>query len=105
MNALLTPAELAARWRVTTRTLRVRRAEGNCCPSVMVGGHPRFRMEDIIAFEDRSTTGQAIPDNVLQDIQKAASVLNGITSWKMRDEARAAVVSALDGLRRHIVKK
>lgn len=105
MTALVTEAELAARWRVTPRTLRKRRAEGTCCPCVMIGGHPRYRMEDIVAHEERSLTGQAIPANVLQDMQRAAGVLDIVAGWKMRDEALATVVSARDALRKHIGKK
>jgi hypothetical protein len=102
---MMTESELAERWRTTPRTMRKRRAEGKCCPHVMVGGHPRYRVEDVLAFEVNSLVGQPIPANVLQDMQRAAGVLDIVAGWKMREESLATVLSARDALRRHIPKK
>lgn len=47
---LLTPYELAARWRCSIQTLKRRRKEGalKCCK---LGGALRFRLEDVIEAE------------------------------------------------------
>lgn len=50
---LLTQAEVARRWRMSGRTLERWRAE-SCGPVwIRIGGRILYRLEDILAYEDR----------------------------------------------------
>lgn len=49
----MTPAELAERWRMTTRTLDRWRAEGYGPAWHHIGGRILYRCDDILSFEDR----------------------------------------------------
>lgn len=50
-GTMLTKAELAARWRVSTRTLERWRAEGYGPAWFVIGGAIRYRVSDVLAFE------------------------------------------------------
>jgi hypothetical protein len=45
--------ELAARWRLSVRSLQRRRAERLGPPHMRVGRSILYRLDDIVAFEDR----------------------------------------------------
>ncbi len=49
----LTQAELAARWRISPRTLERWRWRGTGVPFIKVGGSIRYRLQDVEAFEAR----------------------------------------------------
>lgn len=55
--ALLRERDVAARWIVSLRTLQRWRAEGAGPPFVRLGGAIRYRMTDILAFEERMQRG------------------------------------------------
>ena len=50
-EACLLPLELAARWRVSPRTLERWRAEGYGPAWLTIGGSIRYRLADVLAFE------------------------------------------------------
>ena len=53
----ITVAELADRWRLTTRTLERWRAEHYGPPWITIGGSIRYRLDDVLAFEARHRSG------------------------------------------------
>ncbi len=60
MSALVTPAELARRWRITTRTLERWRVAETGPVWLLLNGTVRYRSEDVLAFE-RARTRQPNP--------------------------------------------
>ena len=48
---LLTADELAERWRVNVRTLHKWRLDGKGPVWLQIGGQPRYRLADILAYE------------------------------------------------------
>lgn len=54
-SALLTPRELALRWRMSLRTIERWRADRYGPPWLVIGGRILYRQRDIVAFEDRHT--------------------------------------------------
>ena len=60
-ETLLTEQQLAARWQVSPKTLRNARVSGRLLSFVKIGRSVRYRLSDVIAFEERnsvrSTTG------------------------------------------------
>lgn len=57
---LLTTAEVAARWKCSTDTVDRRRTrKRNRLRAIRVGDW-RFRLEDVIAFEDRNANAAAV---------------------------------------------
>lgn len=50
---------LAQRWDVSPRTLQRWRKDGCGPPYMIIGGTVRYRMNDIIRYEDRQTRGGA----------------------------------------------
>ncbi len=51
MDVFLTERELAARWQVASKTLRNQRSLGLGCRFVRIGRMVRYRLADILAFE------------------------------------------------------
>ena len=51
-EALLTPREVAARFRVSTRTLETWRFAGRGPKYLRIGGHVRYRPSDIHEWEE-----------------------------------------------------
>lgn len=49
---LLGDPDLAKRWKVSIRTLQRKRKEGSGPPYLRIGGQVRYRLEDILLFED-----------------------------------------------------
>lgn len=49
--ALLTPTELAQRWRISTRTLEAHRARGDGPPFIKCGRSIRYDVADVLAHE------------------------------------------------------
>jgi Helix-turn-helix domain len=60
-ETFLTDEELATRWAVSPKTLRNARVSGRLIGFVKIGRSVRYRMSDVIAFEEkhfvRSTIG------------------------------------------------
>jgi len=60
-ETLLTDEELAARWHVSPKTLRNARVAGRLVGFIKIGRSVRYRMSEVIAFEEqnskRSTSG------------------------------------------------
>lgn len=54
---MLREDELAARWRVSQRTLQRWRGEGYGPAFILIGGSIRYRMADILGFEERMRRG------------------------------------------------
>jgi len=51
-NALLRENELAIRWNLSTRTLQRNRSEGLGPPFIRLFGSIRYRLADVIAYEE-----------------------------------------------------
>ncbi|PWE30588.1 hypothetical protein DDZ14_14975 [Maritimibacter sp. 55A14] len=49
--------ELASRWRISQRTLQRWRTEGSGPAHVLIGGSVRYRMADVLAFEEGHRLG------------------------------------------------
>lgn len=49
---LLTQRQLADRWSVSTKKLEADRLKGCGCPYVKLGSAVRFRLSDVLAFEE-----------------------------------------------------
>ena len=60
MSALMTPAELARRWRITTRTLERWRVSETGPVWLLLNGTVRYASEDVLTFE-RARTRQPNP--------------------------------------------
>jgi len=96
---LLTPEDLAKRWDVTTRTLSTYRNDRIGPQFLVIGKNTvRYRIADVLAHEQRLLTGGEVPVRAEQVMRKAASVLDTITSWKMRPETLATIESVRDSL-------
>ncbi len=50
---LLTQKQLARRWNISERTLERWRVIGHGPQFIKIGGHVRYRLSDIVAYEDR----------------------------------------------------
>lgn len=98
-DILLTEKDLAARFKVTTRTLKYWRAAGRMPESIDLGGNTiRYRLDDVRAYEARHTTGGAIPLDARRAMQRAADVLNIITTWAIDPGARDKIGAVRDEL-------
>ena len=53
LDSRLTQIELAARWRISHRTLEYWRSLGDGPRFIKIGRRVVYRMEDVLAFEDR----------------------------------------------------
>lgn len=58
---LLRERELAARWRTSRRTLQRWRAEGHGPAFIQIGGAIRYRLADVLAYEERRRVGEHTP--------------------------------------------
>lgn len=57
-SEFLTQRDLAARWRISGRTLERMRAD-HCGPCwIMIGGSIRYRLDDVLAFEAARMCGR-----------------------------------------------
>ena len=54
-ETLLTDEELAARWHVSPKTLRNARVAGRLVGFVKIGRCVRYRLSEVIAFEERNS--------------------------------------------------
>jgi len=54
---LLRKRELAKRWKISTRTLERWQAEGFGPRWLLLGGSVRYRLSDVIAYEDAQSHG------------------------------------------------
>lgn len=99
-DILLTEKDLAARFQVTTRTLKYWRAAGRMPESIDLGGNTiRYRLADVLDYEERNTTGGAIPCDARRAMLRAADVLNIITTWSIDAGARDKIGAVRDELK------
>lgn len=56
-DQLLRKRELAERWKISTRTLERWQAEGYGPRWLLLGGSVRYRLSDVIAYEDAQSQG------------------------------------------------
>lgn len=61
LDSRLTQIELAARWRISHRTLEYWRSTGDGPRFIKIGRRVIYRMEDVLAFEDRELS-EIAPD-------------------------------------------
>ena len=54
---LIRERELAERWKTSRRTLQRRRAEGSGPAYILIGGAVRYRLADVITFEETMRRG------------------------------------------------
>lgn len=98
MSTLLTEQALAARWDITTRTLRALKARNEAPPVCEVIGKPRYRLEDVMAHEEAATKGGFIPPEARRAIARAAQTLDLVAGWKSAGTARAQLTAQRDEL-------
>lgn len=49
---LLTESQLSDRWQMSPRSLQANRAKGGGCRFVVLGRSVRYRLEDVVAWEE-----------------------------------------------------
>lgn len=54
---LIRERELAERWKTSQRSLQRWRAEGSGPAYILIGGAVRYRLADVVAFEERMRRG------------------------------------------------
>lgn len=102
---LLTPEDLARRWNTTTRTLNTYRNDGIGPQFIVIGKNTvRYRIQDVLAHEERRLTGGAVPERAKQTMRRAAAVLENFTKWQMRPETLATVQGVRDELLQQIAR-
>lgn len=57
--AMLTPMELAERWKVPIRLLATWRYEGRGPRYIKIEGSVRYRLDDVLAYEDKEPGREA----------------------------------------------
>lgn len=103
--AHLTEKEVAARLRVTTRTLRKWREEERGIPCMGIGADGktyRYRLADVEEYEAGKMIGQRVPAGAVKSMLRAAQVLEVIMRWPLREEQRSLLESVRNDLRVHI---
>jgi hypothetical protein len=100
MDARLTETELSERWKKSVRTIQSWRKTG-AGPQFLDLGHNtiRYRIEDVLAYENRRATGGEIPVRAAKAMKRAAGFFNLISEWKMDAETRQHIVTLRDELR------
>lgn len=53
-DKLIPETQLANRWGVSPRTLQAQRLRGTGCPFIVIGRNVRYRLSDVIAFEEQN---------------------------------------------------
>lgn len=108
METHLTEKELAARFQISTRWVQKLRAKGGGPAFVELGGSPkmktiRYRLSDVIAYEESRVTGGAVPVHCQKAMRRAADALDVAAGWSsVSDKARTVLVDIRDQLRRFI---
>lgn len=51
-NIFLTQGVLAKRWLISTKKLEADRLTGKGCPYIKIGSSVRYRLDDVVAFEE-----------------------------------------------------
>lgn len=91
-DILLTEKDLAARFQLTTRTIRKWKTEGTGPASIELGDRSlRYRLADVLAYEDRRSTGGAIPADARRGLLRAVEMLDIIDGWKVAAPAREQI--------------
>lgn len=49
---IVTQRDLASRWRISAKKLEADRLKGTGCPFIKIGSAVRYRVSDILAYED-----------------------------------------------------
>lgn len=99
-DILLTEKDLAARFQLTTRTIRSWKAQGTGPASIELGDRSlRYRLADVLAYEDRRSTGGAIPADACRGLLRAAEMLDIIERWKVAAPAREQIGKVREELR------
>lgn len=100
IGAILTEADLAARWGLRQRTLAAWRAKGLGPAFVDIGVHTiRYREEDVLAYEAGRTTGGAIPPHVRESLRRAAGAFSLLAEQRNDPTVRATLHKLRDELR------
>lgn len=53
-DKLIPETQLADRWGVSPRTLQAQRLRGSGCPFIVIGRNVRYRLSDVITFEEQN---------------------------------------------------
>lgn len=104
----LTEKEVAARLKLTTRTLRKWRAEGQGIPCMGLGSDEkeiRYRLADVEAYEEGRMMGYKVPLRAAKSMLRAAQTLEIVMRWPMKDDTRALLSSVRNELRDHLHTK
>lgn len=100
MDIRLTETELSERWKKSVRTIQSWRK--NCLgPQFLdLGSNTiRYRLEDVLAYEDSRAKGGEIPLRAVNAIVRANGALGMVAGWKMNDAARETIDGIRDELR------
>lgn len=91
-DILLTEKDLAARCQLTTRTVRKWREEGKGPAHITLGiNSVRYRLVDVLAYEERGASGGAIPADARRGMLRAAEMLDIIDGWRIAAPAREQI--------------
>lgn len=100
MSETLTEKELAARWKMTARTLQTWRSKGIGPRFIRIGERSIFyRMSDVAAYESVNVVGNAIPpDGWETTVKRAAGAFNRLAGQAKTEEAQKTLIKLRDEL-------
>lgn len=93
----LTETDLAERWQISLSSIQKYRGKGQGPAFLIIGpATVRYRMEDVLAYEEARATGGYVAPRAKKVMLRAAGFFDKIGAWKMADETRAhlAAISA-----------
>ncbi|MGL4297312.1 MAG: helix-turn-helix transcriptional regulator [Aestuariivirga sp.] len=101
MSATLTEKELAARWKLTIRTLQGWRSKGLGPRYVRLGERSIFyRSEDVEAYEKANVAGNPLPPEGWDlTVKRAAGALDVLAQQAKTQKAQATLATLRDDLR------
>lgn len=100
MDIRLTETELSERWKKSVRTIQSWRRTGLGPQFLDLGSNTiRYRLEDVLAYEDSRAKGGEVPVRAKRAITRATTTLTMIRDWKMAAGSRTVIDSVLGELR------
>lgn len=93
----LTESQLAERWNLSLSTVQKYRNSGKNAGPAFVQIGPitvRYRMEDVIEYENARTMGGYIAPQARRALLRHAQIFEQISTWKMTDAARSMLDKA-----------
>lgn len=104
-DILLTEQDVAARYQLTTRTIRNWKDKGIGPASIRLGDNTlRYRLADVLAYEERGSTGGVIPADARRAMQRTAEMLEIVEGWKVAAPARDQIAKVHSELRQLLAR-